>query len=145
MIDSTNLTANLLFLGTDDEYEVGDLSGKYGTFLNLSSYTGIHVDYNLPLFGKNSIQGRSIVIHKMKTMGSARWVCADVFQVADGDNMFVMKTMINFTGPAVKGYVLLVSYFQYTAEPRSVHSPPESPYFVKSHHLSDTDNCGILS
>ena len=44
-------------------------------------------------------------------------MCADVFQVADGDNMFVMKTMINFTGPAIKGYVLLVSYFQYTAEP----------------------------
>lgn len=96
---------------------MGDLSGKYGTFLNLSSYTGIHVDYNLPLFGKNSIQGRSIVIHKMKTMGSKRWVCADVFQVADGDNMFIMKTMINFTGPAIKGYVLLVSYLQYTAEP----------------------------
>lgn len=53
----------------------------------------------------------------MKTMGSARWVCADVFQVADGDNMFVMKTMINFTGPAIKGYVLLVSYFQYAVEP----------------------------
>ena len=103
------ILANLLFLGTDDEYEVGDLSGKYGTFLNLSSYRGIHVDYNLPLFGKNSIQGRSIVIHKMKVMGSARWVCADVFQVADGDNMFVMKTMITFTGPAIKGYVLLVS------------------------------------
>ena len=105
--------ANLLFLGTDDEYEVGDLSGKYGTFLNLSSYSGKYIDYNLPLFGKNSIQGRSIVIHKMKMMGSARWVCADVFQVADGDNMFVMKTMITFTGPSVKGYILLVSYIQY--------------------------------
>ncbi|XP_078358914.1 uncharacterized protein LOC144643511 isoform X1 [Oculina patagonica] len=96
--------------GTNDEYEIGDLSGKYGTFLNLSSYRGKHYDYNLPLFGKNSIQGRSIVIHKMKMMGSGRWVCADVHQVADGDNMFVMKTKITFTGPTLKGYMLLVQY-----------------------------------
>ena len=97
------------YLGTNDEYEIGDLSGKYGTFLNLSSYRGRHVDYNLPLFGKNSIQGRSIVIHKMKTMRSARWVCADVHQVVEGDNMFVMKTRIMFTGPTLQGYMLLVS------------------------------------
>ena len=54
----------------------------------------------------------------MKVMASARWVCADVFQEADENNMFVMKTMIKFTGPALKGYVLLVGYFQCTAEPR---------------------------
>ena len=95
-------------LGTNDEYEIGDLSGKYGSMLNLTSYNEKHIDYNLPLFGKNSIQGRSMVIHKMKTMGSMRWVCADVHQVANED-MFLMKTKITFNGPTLKGYILLVS------------------------------------
>lgn len=98
-------------LGTNDEYEIGDLSGKYGSLLNHTSYNKTHFDYNLPLFGKNSIQGRSVVIHKMKMMGSGRWVCADVHQVAEDDNMFVMKTKITFTGPTLKGYILLVSHF----------------------------------
>lgn len=99
-------------IGTNDQYEIGDLSGKYGTFLNLTSYNGTHLDYNLPLFGKNSIQGRSVVIHKMKVMNSMRWVCADVHQkMAEVDKMFVMKTKITFTGPDVMGYILLVSKF----------------------------------
>ena len=99
-------------IGTNDQYEIGDLSGKYGTFLNLTSYNGTHLDYNLPLFGKNSIQGRSVVIHKMKVMNSMRWVCADVHQkMAEVDKMFVMKTKITFTGPDVMGYILLVSEF----------------------------------
>ena len=98
-------------LGTNDEYEVGDLSGKYGSLVNLTNYNGKHIDYNLPLFGKNSIQGRSIVIHKTKTMGGMRWVCADAHQMMEGDKMFVMKTKITFTGPALEGYILLVSPF----------------------------------
>ena len=91
----------------------------------------------------------------MKTMGSARWVCADVFQVADGDNMFVMKTMITFTGPALKGYILLVSYIQYTAEPLltyghlfifmcTVYFAPWKPFLVKSLR-PNKDNCGRFS
>ena len=99
-------------IGTNDQYEIGDLSGKYGTFLNLTTYTGKQLDYNLPLFGKNSIQGRSVVIHKMKVMNSMRWVCADVHQkVAEDEKMFVMKTKVTFTGPDVMGYILLVSEF----------------------------------
>ena len=98
-----------LLSGTNDEYEIGDLSGKYGSFLNLTNYNKIHLDYNLPLFGKHSIQGRSVVIHKMKTMRGMRWVCADVQPVVH-NGMFVMKTKITFKGPTLKGYILLVSY-----------------------------------
>lgn len=99
-----------LLSGTNDEYEIGDLSGKYGSFLNLTNYKNTDFDYNLPLFGKNSIQGRSIVIHKMKTLGSKRWVCADVYQPVAENDVFVMKTKITFTGPALQGYILLVRY-----------------------------------
>ncbi|XP_068745226.1 uncharacterized protein [Montipora capricornis] len=93
--------------GTNDEYEIGDLSGKYGSFHNVTYYNKRHVDFNLPLFGKNSIHGRSIVIHKMKVMGSGRWVCADNPAVLNHE-MFVMKTKVTFKGPALKGYILLI-------------------------------------
>lgn len=47
----------------------------------------------------------------MKTMGGLRWVCADVRQVMEGGDMFEMKSKITFTGPSLKGYILLVSHF----------------------------------
>ncbi|XP_067035339.1 uncharacterized protein [Acropora muricata] len=93
--------------GTVDQYEIGDLSGKYGSFYNLTHYNKVHIDYHLPLFGKNSIHGRSIVIHKMKVMGSSRWVCADNPAV-EKNEMFVMKAKVTFRGPALKGYVVLI-------------------------------------
>ncbi|XP_055867441.1 uncharacterized protein LOC106052162 isoform X1 [Biomphalaria glabrata] len=62
---------------TDDMYEVGDLSSKYGTLANLQSLNGTYTDWNLPLFGANSIIGRSLVIHHNDPAGS-RWVCANV-------------------------------------------------------------------
>ncbi|XP_013415688.1 uncharacterized protein LOC106177466 isoform X1 [Lingula anatina] len=64
--------------GTNDEYEVGDLSGKYGSLANMASLmAAVYIDYNLPLFGPNSIIGRSIVIHE-NMPGSPRWVCANI-------------------------------------------------------------------
>ena len=110
--DFISLLSHVLYVctGTNDQYEIGDLSGKYGSFLNLTSYSETHVDYNLPLFGKNSIQGRSIVIHKQKTMGSGRWVCA-VIGLTHEEGLFVMATKVTFVGPALQGYILLVSHF----------------------------------
>lgn len=65
--------------GTNDQYEVGDLSGKHGTIDEevgiRTSYFTIHVDFNLPLFGVHSIIGRSIVIHNRT---GHRWVCANI-------------------------------------------------------------------
>jgi Cu/Zn superoxide dismutase len=62
--------------GTGDEYELGDLSGKYGTFNPThKNHESEHVDWRLPLFGHNSIVGRSIVIHKMN---KDRWICAPI-------------------------------------------------------------------
>ncbi|XP_002734284.1 uncharacterized protein LOC100377119, partial [Saccoglossus kowalevskii] len=60
--------------GTNDQYEIGDLSGKYGT-ISGTSFSGSYIDFNLPLFGQNSIIGRSIVIHKSD---GSRWVCANI-------------------------------------------------------------------
>ena len=49
---------------TYDKYEVGDLSAKYGLLNGLASKSATYTDYNLQLFGQNSIVGRSLVIHR---------------------------------------------------------------------------------
>lgn len=96
--------------GTDDEYEVGDLSGKYGTFLNLSAVSKTIVDYNLPMFGRNSIQGRSLVIHKLKIQdNNMRWVCNNLSPVVDKGTTYFMKAIANISGPSVEGMVVLAS------------------------------------
>lgn len=50
--------------GTTDQYEMGDISGKFGTLENKKRCTSTFNDTMLPLFGLKSILGRSIVIHK---------------------------------------------------------------------------------
>ena len=50
--------------GTPDQYEMGDLSGKFGTLDNKRKYISTYNDTLLPLFDSKSILGRSIVIHK---------------------------------------------------------------------------------
>lgn len=62
---------------TDDMYEIGDLSAKYGTLESLTEKSEIYEDWNLPLFGENSIVGRSVVIHRNDTNNS-RWVCSNI-------------------------------------------------------------------
>ncbi|KAL4711587.1 hypothetical protein ACJJTC_003604 [Scirpophaga incertulas] len=61
--------------GTDDQYELGDLSSKHGLLDELDvdfSYN----DTQLSLFGSYSIIGRSLVLHK-KTKDEP-WACATV-------------------------------------------------------------------
>jgi len=61
-IDTNNVPATEE--GTLDQYEMGDLSGKYGTLDNKKRYAITYNDTMLPLFGPRSILGRSVVIHK---------------------------------------------------------------------------------
>ncbi|XP_012172349.1 uncharacterized protein LOC100643910 isoform X1 [Bombus terrestris] len=62
--------------GTTDQYEMGDLSGKFGTLENRKRYMKTFNDTILPLFGLNSILGRSIVIHKKQK--NLRWACSTI-------------------------------------------------------------------
>lgn len=63
-----------------DECEIGDLSGKYGEYLNVPS-TGhaklLYTDLRLPLTGHYSIVGRSIVVHGAGGAGH-RVACAGI-------------------------------------------------------------------
>ncbi|XP_029913310.1 uncharacterized protein cusr [Myripristis murdjan] len=58
---------------THDMYEIGDLSSKHGSLEGKNEVDMAFTDFSLPLFGHNSIVGRSIVIHNPN---GARYVCA---------------------------------------------------------------------
>ncbi|KAF5278486.1 hypothetical protein FQA39_LY05975 [Lamprigera yunnana] len=62
--------------GTPDQYEVGDLSSKFGTLEDHVIYKQDYNDTMLPLFGPRSILGRSVVIEK-KTKNT-RWACTTI-------------------------------------------------------------------
>lgn len=49
--------------GTADQYEIGDISGKFGLLTGLSQLQVAYVDPSLPLTGPHSILGRSLVVH----------------------------------------------------------------------------------
>ncbi|UYV71581.1 hypothetical protein LAZ67_8003737 [Cordylochernes scorpioides] len=82
--------------GTNDQYEIGNLSGKYGKLdemVLLDFYFGIYADFNLPLFGSYSIVGRSVGIYNKE---GRRWICATIGYPAS------MRTGIaTFTYPVV--------------------------------------------
>ncbi|XP_061408919.1 uncharacterized protein LOC133343369 [Lethenteron reissneri] len=83
--------------GTHDQYEIGDLSGRHGSLLG-NTVDIAYMDWNLPLFGPNSIVGRSMVIHHPNT---SRWLCASI----EPEEEFV-TAMALFRFPVV-GRVLL--------------------------------------
>lgn len=60
---------------THDRYELGDLSAKHMSLAGKNEVDMVFTDFNLPLFGHNSILGRSVVIHETD---GARYVCASI-------------------------------------------------------------------
>uniref|UniRef100_A0A3Q0SCT6 Superoxide dismutase copper/zinc binding domain-containing protein n=1 Tax=Amphilophus citrinellus TaxID=61819 RepID=A0A3Q0SCT6_AMPCI len=60
---------------THDMYEVGDLSGKHVTLAGRNMVDMTFKDFSLPLFGTNSIVGRSVVIHQPDGL---RYACASI-------------------------------------------------------------------
>ncbi|XP_055586324.1 uncharacterized protein LOC129738996 [Uranotaenia lowii] len=60
--------------GSSDQYELGDLSGKFGTLDGVTMFEQSYNDSRLPLYGYESIIGRSIVVHKKEK--GRRWACS---------------------------------------------------------------------
>ena len=60
---------------TSDQFEIGDLSRKFGSLAELDSINETFSDPNIPLSGVNGIIGRSIVIHYPN---GSRWLCSDI-------------------------------------------------------------------
>lgn len=86
--------------GTPDQYEIGDISGKFGMLSGMSSYNFTYHDPNLPLFGMNSIIGRSMVIHK-DLSGGPRWICSTIRA-----SVSMTTAVAKFKYPAI-GYMVL--------------------------------------
>jgi Cu/Zn superoxide dismutase len=92
----------------DGTCEVGDLSGKHGKITS-ATFKESYDDASLPLFGKNSVVGRSIVIH---ASDGARMACADIAYPSSAPTRIVVTT---FVAP-LKG---TITFMQLADDPRS--------------------------
>ncbi|XP_069022748.1 uncharacterized protein cusr [Embiotoca jacksoni] len=89
-------------IGTVDQYEIGDISGKFGTLSGQNDFDAIYMDPDMPLIGPYSIVGRSMVVHY--TNGS-RMRCADISAERNADGQWT-TAMAVFSGE-VNGTVTL--------------------------------------
>lgn len=100
--------------GTPDQYEVGDLSGKFDKLRTLHEYERNFNDTNLELIAPHSIIGRSIVIHK--TDRNTRYACADLVRGYSPSEAAEYRAIASFHHPDgyAWGYVRFVSFQQPT-------------------------------
>ena len=91
---------------TSDQYEIGDLSGKFGSLNGLHFLNDVYTDPNIPLFGVDSIIGRSIVIHD--SVGE-RWACANIEYATP-----IIRASAQFT---INGHTVQVRYMQPANDP----------------------------
>ena len=94
-----NVVRNTSSPTTFDAYEIGDLSGKYGSLADQDYINTIYSDPYLPLFGVDSIVGRSIVIHYPN---GSRWLCANIKY-----DMDTVSVTVNITSGTLQGKLVL--------------------------------------
>ncbi|KAK4875753.1 hypothetical protein RN001_012175 [Aquatica leii] len=94
-VDSSSSPKN--YRGTSDQYEMGDLSGKFGSLENHTIYKHDYNDTMLPLFGPRSILGRSIVIEK-RVKGS-RWACTTIERGYSSSEAREIRAIASFHHP----------------------------------------------
>lgn len=99
-------------VGSTDQYELGDLSGKFGTLDGLKSYQTFYNDSRLPLFGYESIIGRSIVIHKKDKM--LRWACSTLERGYAPNEAREIRAIVSFHHPYgfAYGYIRLTQLIE---------------------------------
>nr|CAH7717996.1 unnamed protein product [Callosobruchus chinensis] len=84
------------YQGTPDQYEMGDLSGKFGSLDNRTAYNTYYNDTLLTLFGPRSVLGRSIVIHKKDTR---RWACSTIERGYSPSEARELRAIASFHNP----------------------------------------------
>nr|XP_023029851.1 uncharacterized protein LOC111517802 [Leptinotarsa decemlineata] len=89
------------YQGTPDQYEVGDLSGKFGNLYKQSIHKTHYNDSLLTLFGPRSIMGRSIVIHKKD---SSRWACSTIERGYSPSEARELRAIASFHNPNGHAY-----------------------------------------
>lgn len=95
-------------LGSVDQYEMGDLSGKFGTLDHLTEYMNEYNDTQLPLYGYESILGRSVVIHKKER--NTRWTCTTLERGYSPSEAREIRAIASFHHP--QGYAY--GYMRFT-------------------------------
>ncbi|XP_044046586.1 uncharacterized protein cusr [Siniperca chuatsi] len=81
--------------GTVDQYEIGDISGKFGVLNGLKQSQAIYMDPDMPLTGPYGIVGRSLVVHYSN---GSRMRCADISADRDSDGQWtIAKAVFNST------------------------------------------------
>lgn len=133
---------------THDRYEVGDLSAKHMSLAGLNAVDMVFRDFSLPLFGENSIVGRSVVIH---LTDGARYVCASISypgEVAVGRAIFQSPVVgqIWFTqlvsNPLSDVSIFLdLAYGNSTMTPTRNHNWHVHTYPISSERDDDRDRC----
>ncbi|XP_034454481.1 uncharacterized protein cusr isoform X2 [Hippoglossus hippoglossus] len=133
---------------THDKYEIGDLSAKHMSLAGKNEANMVFTDFNLPLFGQNSIVGRSVVIHQTD---GARYVCASISYPGA-----VTIARARFQGPVI-GEILFtqlknnplsdvsifvdVSYGNQTLTPTRNHNWHVHTYPISSERDDDERRC----
>jgi len=94
--------------GTTDQYEMGDLSGKFGLLNGLVSLDAVYNDTNLPLFGTHAILGRSVIIHKKDK--NMRWTCSSIERGYAPGEARELRAIASFHHPLgyAYGYIRMV-------------------------------------
>lgn len=128
---------------THDQYEIGDLSSRHGSLSNVHDIQASFIDWNLPLYGQNSIVGRSVVLHQPN---GSRFICSSIGYPGE-----VITAKAFFQSPVV-GTVL---FTQLKGNPYSdvsvfldlSYGQPDTPATLKHHwHIhkypisTETDN-----
>lgn len=88
--------------GSTDAYEMGDLSGKFGTLDHLTDLVASYNDTNIPLFGYETVLGRSIVIHKK--MKNVRWACSSLERGYSPQESREIRAIASFHHPKGHAY-----------------------------------------
>ncbi|XP_055314851.1 uncharacterized protein LOC129575370 isoform X3 [Sitodiplosis mosellana] len=119
--------------GSTDLYEMGDLSGKFGTLDHLSEYMASFNDTNIPLFGYETVLGRSVVIHKKSK--NVRWACSTLERGYSPHESREIRAIASFHHP--KGYAY--GYMRFTQLIHNDGSKSDTTIEVKLRHPGEND------
>ncbi|XP_052836220.1 LOW QUALITY PROTEIN: uncharacterized protein LOC128252495 [Drosophila gunungcola] len=119
--------------GTTDQYEMGDLSGKFGGLEGVTQFEDAYNDTNLPLFGYNSIIGRSVVIQKKQK--NARWACSTLERGYSPSEARELRAIASFHHPTGYAY----GYIKMTQLIHNDGSQSETVIEVKLRHPGKND------
>ncbi|XP_066247756.1 uncharacterized protein Rsod [Euwallacea similis] len=121
------------YQGTPDQYEIGDLSGKFGNLQNATVYKNFYNDTMLPIFGPRSILGRSVIIHKKK--GNKRWVCSTIERGYSPSEAREIRAIASFHHPLGYAY----GYLRMKQLIYNDGSSSDTTIEVKLRHPGDND------